>query len=230
MNKLINFMAGVLLALLFMPVELAAHALWIHTSSSGRIGLPHEFTIQYADYEEGAIEKVDDWYSDVSGFELYLVSPSGKRTKLPYHKGEDYAKGSFVPEERGTYRLEINHSSKTDPGKTIYQFNAVAYVQVGKKTILPDLQEGPDLMFVPGKTTGEYQVLFQGSPLSENEVVLLNPEGKTETIQTDELGRFKLTKPDKGKYFLESSTYVKFEKEDASGYEGIWRCITQVLD
>ena len=206
-----------------------AHALWIHTGSVARLGEAHEFTVFYADYHEGAIEKVEDWYSDVNTFKIFLVGPSGKRTPLVYQKASDHVKGSFIPEEEGLYRLEIGHSSKTEPGKTLYQFNAVAYVQVGRKNKQADFAQAPDLILVPQKGDNTYQVLLSGKPLAEGEVSVLAPSGQQTTFTTDTKGEFTAKLNGAGDYYIEATTYKELEKNDESGLAAVWRCATRVV-
>jgi hypothetical protein len=204
-----------------------AHALWIHTDPRAELGKSHDFSIYYADYNEKAIEKVDDWYSDVSDFELYAISPSGKRSRLSYEKGKENAKGSFVPEEEGVYRLEIGHSSKTAPGETVYQFNAVAYVHAGKAADAAGFESAPDLVLAP--QAGGYQVLLLGAPLSGSEVGILGPDGKSVALKTDSKGFFASDLTASGTYFIEATTYRELPKNDPSGMKAIWRCATQVV-
>jgi hypothetical protein len=204
-----------------------AHALWIHTAAKAQLGKAHDFTIYYADYNEKAIEKVDDWYSDVSDFELYLVSPSGKRSKLSYVKGMENAKGSFIPDEEGVYRLEIGHSAKTAPGETVYQFNAVAYVHAGSAKSNPGYESALDLDLV--HKDGTYQVLLSGAPLSGSEVGILGPNGKSVALTTDSKGFFAPDLKTSGTYFIEATTYKELPKGDPSGMKAIWRCATQLV-
>lgn len=205
-----------------------AHALWIHTASQAKVGEAHEFTVYYADYHEGAVEKVADWYSDVSSFQIFAVSPSGKRTPLTYQKAGDHVKGSFTPEEEGFYRLEIGHSSKTEAGGTLYQFNAVAYVQAGKKSKHAGFAQAPDLLLVPQKGNS-YQVLLSGKPLADSEVVILAPSGETAELKTNAKGEFAAKLDEKGAYYIEATTYKELEKNDPSGLKAVWRCATQVV-
>ncbi len=217
-----------LLLLVFAICSAQAHALWIHTASRANVGQAHEFTVYYADYHEGAVEKIDDWYSDVNSFQIFAVSPSGKRTPLTYQKGSDHVKGSFTPEEEGLYRLEIGHSSKTEAGGTLYQFNAVAYVQAGKKSKQAGFAQAPDLVLVP-KKGNSYQVLLSGKPLADSDVVILAPSGETAELKTDAKGEFAAKLDEKGAYYIEATTYRELEKNDPSGLKAVWRCATQVV-
>lgn len=221
-----TFLPLLLLVLTIGSVQ--AHALWIHTASQAKVGEAHEFTVYYADYDEGAVEKIDDWYSDVNSFQIFAVSPSGKRTPLTYQKGSDHVKGSFTPEEEGLYRLEIGHSSKTEAGGTLYQFNAVAYVQAGKKSKQADFAQAPDLVLVP-KKGNSYQVLLSGKPLADSDVVILAPSGETAELKTDAKGEFATKLDEKGAYYIEATTYRELEKNDPSGLKAVWRCATQVV-
>lgn len=229
MNKLTNTLLLFFFVMTVSVHQTAAHALWIHTDSQGQKGQSHAFTIYYADYHEGAVETIADWYSDVREFDLYLVSPSGTKTQLDYEAEKDFVKGSFVPEEEGIYRLEIGHSSKTEAGETLYQFNALAYVSIGSKTKQANFKNSPDLVLLPGKSKGVYQVQLEGKPLPESEVSILGPDSVSQTLSSDAKGEFAADFSSKGTYYVEASTYKEYPQGHSSGLSGIWRCVTQVI-
>ena len=215
--------------MLFMLVIGAhAHALWIHTASKSEIGKEHPYKIYYADYHENAIEPVAKWYSNVKEFELWLVSPSGKKTKLQPTATEAYFEGSFTPEEAGEYRMQISHTADPGDSKTAYQFNAYAQIWVGKgkASTLPDL----DLALVRKPNSRELEVLFKGKALPEGKLAILGPDAETQELITGKRGKAKADWGSKGTYFAEATHTEKLPENDTSGLKAIWRCATQAIE
>ncbi|MCE7053965.1 DUF4198 domain-containing protein [Algoriphagus sp. AGSA1] len=224
-----KFKSAYLTMMLFMLVIGAqAHALWIHTSSKSEIGQVHPYKIYYADYHENAIEPVEKWYSDVKEFELWLVSPSGKKTKLEPTATEEYFEGSFIPEESGEYRMQISHTADPETGKTSYQFNAYAQIWVGKGKA-PSPPES-DLALVRKAKSDELQVLYKGKSLSHGELAVLGPDAETQELKTGKKGKVKASLEIKGTYFVEATHTEKLSDNEPSGLKAIWRCATQAIE
>lgn len=213
------------LMLTMIIVGAQAHALWIHTASNAEKGKPHPFKIYYADYHENAIESVADWYSDVKEFELYLISPSGEKSKLNPTATAEYFEGSFTPEEEGEYRLEISHTADPGESKTAYQFNAFAQVRVGKGKSKDKV--ATDLALIREADSSVYKVLFKGKPLAEGEVMVLGPDAVVQELKTGKKGKTNLDLTAKGTYYAEATHTEKLPENDPSGLEAIWRCATQ---
>jgi uncharacterized GH25 family protein len=205
-----------------------AHALWIHTSSTTELGKTHAFKVYYADYHEDAIEDVADWYSDVEDFELWLISPSGKRRKLDKVARKDHFEGAFVAEEKGEYQLQISHTAKVLKGTTAYQFNASAQVWVGKGKA--ELNEHTDLMLSRNPKSSKFNVSYKGEPLPEATINLLGPDNSSLDFITGKKGKAKAEMNGSGKYFAEVTKTEKLKKDDPSGLKAIWRCATQVIE
>ncbi|WP_439489108.1 hypothetical protein [Algoriphagus sp.] len=215
--------------MLFMLVIGAqAHALWIHTASRSEIGKEHPYRIYYADYQENAIEPVAKWYSDVKEFELWLVSPSGKKTKLEPVANEEYFEGSFIPEESGEYRMQISHTADPGEGKTAYQFNAYAQIWVGKGQAqsLPD----SDLALVRKAKSDEFEVLYKGKALPDGDLSVFGPKAEFQEVKTGKKGKVKVSLDSKGTYFAEATHSEKLSENDPSGLKAIWRCATQAIE
>src|SRR5688500_6482211 len=87
--------------LLFFTCNLFAHALWIEVNTSGKKGVKKEARIYYGEYSENEPEKVNDWYSDVEEFSIWLVMPGKEKIKLAVTGMEDHFSTSFVPEQDG---------------------------------------------------------------------------------------------------------------------------------
>ncbi|WP_057939409.1 hypothetical protein [Algoriphagus resistens] len=205
-----------------------AHALWIHTSSKAKKGEEHPYRIYYADYHENAIEPVANWYSDVKEFELWLISPSGKKTKLEPTATDEYFRGAFVPEEDGEYRLEISHTADPGESKTAYQFNAYAQIWVGKGKSKANVEN--DLALIKGQKSSEYEVLFKGNPLPDGELLVLGPDAKTQELKTGKNGKTGIDLSETGIYFAEATHTEKLPENDPSGLKAIWRCATQAIE
>lgn len=214
-----------------------AHALYIDTEDQGTRGKTQEVKVYYSEFADGTVEKVADWYSNVADFELWLVGPDGQRTQLTTTAKEDHFTASFVPEEKGTYRLEISHTAE-DPGdKTAYQFNAFAQVWVGKShKILPVTGNGPELVLIQtsknNSKTKIFKTYFKGAPKGEISATLFLPSGETKTVKSNSDGVILLSVAEKGTYFLEATTYHENEagSTQKAAFESVWRCATQKFE
>jgi len=210
-----------------------AHALWIETSSNGSLNKKHTVKVFYGEYAEQAIDPVDKWYSDVKDFDLYLISPSGTKTKLDKKSNIDHFESEFIPSENGTYTLSIVHGAK-EPYETMrFEFSSVAFVTVGKgqatSTKAPfhlkpnnsNPKVGNDL---------EISVLNDGLGQKETEVIIMGPEGWTKTVHSDENGKISFKPLAVGKYIIEASkTEDKAEEWDGKKIEKIWRGSTLAI-
>lgn len=215
--------------MLFMLVTgIKAHALWIHTSSKSEIGSQHPYKVYYADYHEDAIEPVAKWYSDVREFELWLISPSGKKTKLEPTATQTYFEGSFTPEEEGEYRMQISHTADPGQSKTAYQFNAYAQIWVGKGKA-PALP-ATDLALVRNAKSSELQVYFKGKGLASGDIAILGPNAVSQELKTGKKGKANAQLDAKGLYLAEATHTEELPENDPSGLKAIWRCATQAIE
>ena len=226
-NSTFNTVCLTLLLSLF-AIAAQAHALWIHTSSTTELGNTHEFKVYYADYHEDAIESVADWYSDVEDFELWLISPSGIKTKLEPLAKEAHFEGSFKVEEKGEYQLQISHTAKVLKGTTAYQFNAFAQVWAGKGKAVS--KQARDLSLTRKPNSSTFQVNYKNNVLPDASINVLGPDKENQEFLTGKKGKAKLDMDSKGKYFVEVTYTDKFKATDTSGLKAIWRCATQVIE
>lgn len=118
-----------------------AHALYIDTNSKGNLDETHEVKVYYSEFADRTKEKVSDWYSDAASFELWLVRPNGMRVLLETKVENDHVSSSFIPKEKGVYRLEISHTTADVAEGTAYQFNAFAQVSVGNSGNAPSISK-----------------------------------------------------------------------------------------
>ena len=214
--------------LFMLVIGVKAHALWIHTSSTSEIGKKHSYKVYYADYHDNAIEPVAKWYSDVKEFELWLISPSGKKTKLDPTATETYFQGSFIPDEEGQYTMQISHTADPAGSKTAYQFNAYAQICVGKEKAA--VQPVSDLVLVRNPKSSDLEVLYKGKALPEGELAILGPDEETQELKTGKKGKVKADFEKRGTYFVEVTHTEKLPVNDPSGLQAIWRCATQAIE
>src|SRR5690606_22292942 len=100
-----------------------AHALWIETAPTGKLGKEHQVRIYYGEPAEGVLEQVADWWSDVGSFSLTLHLPDGSSRKLVVTAQSDHYVSTFIPERSGIYALSIAQPvAETFDGHK-YQFN-----------------------------------------------------------------------------------------------------------
>ncbi|GHA37982.1 hypothetical protein GCM10007103_19450 [Salinimicrobium marinum] len=215
-----------------------AHALYIDTNTEGTSGKIHEVKIYYSEFAERKAEKVTDWYSNVADFELWLVQPSGKRTKLSTTAHNNHYSANFTPEKNGAYRLEISHVAE-DPGDgTAYQFNAFAPVMVGKKgKMIPVTTESPELVLAEeiqniNSSKRIFKTYFKGTQKEGITATLFLPSGETKEVKSNSEGILEVELDEKGIYFLEATTYHEDEsgKTKKAPYKSVWRCATQKLE
>ncbi|GGF46189.1 DUF4198 domain-containing protein [Echinicola rosea] len=214
-----------------------AHALWIETETSGKKGQEQQVKIYYGEYGEGMIEKVEDWYSDVKDFELWLIDPQGNKTQLETTASAAFFTASFTPNMDGVYRLQVGHSAKDLGGEYVYQFNTATQVWVGKakettlegpKTDLALVMTSPDKGGL--KNPLHFKVLFKGEAKEGVTVAVDGPTGWSKEYTTDANGEIEVETPWKGQYIVEA-----VDTEETSGehfgapYEFIWRCATQSI-
>lgn len=237
MKNIQVFIATVLLLLATIG-DLQAHALYIDTDASGKVGEKQDVSVYYSEFEDRAVEKVADWYSDVAAFELWLVQPDGQRLKLNTVAKEDHFVSDFTPNQKGKYRLEISHTA-ADPGEeTAFQFNAFAEVWVGKPTKEKLVTQNlPDLLLTEQTLSKDpkvktYLTYFKGKPAEGITTTLFLPSGKKKTFTSNAEGAFEINLDEKGTYFLEATSFQKKEAgtTQKAAYESVWRCATQKIE
>lgn len=224
--------------LLCCSAQLFAHALWIQTASKGKTGQKQTVKIVYSEPGEKP-EKLADWYSDVKDFELWLISPDQKRTKLTTVSADDHFTAEFTPEQQGVYTLTVGHTSKDLGGTTVYQFNASALVTVGKadagNTTAANTND-LNLFADPAKT---YKVnspmklngLFKNNGGEKLYVTVSSPSGWSRQIETDEKGLAEFVPLWPGTYYLEASkNWKEAGTHNGKEYKGYWRCATLLVD
>lgn len=229
-------MRKILLSILFFAITsgLYAHALWIETNATGKKGQVQDVKVFYGEYAEFSPEKVKDWYSDVKDFELWLVTPDGKKTKLATSPQEDHYAAAFIPGKDGVYTLQVSHSAKDLGRTTIYQFNTSATVAVGKKEAADIKNNSNPLKFQLKSGRVNEPVIIEGffkdAAADKMSVTVFSPKGWTKQIEGKN-GMAEFVPEWKGKYMVEVSRSDEETGEHyGKAYTGVWRCATYLVE
>lgn len=218
--------------------NLFAHALWIETKTTGKIGQKQSVKIIYSEPDEKP-EKLADWFSDVKEFELWLIAPDKQKMKLNTTAGEDHFTAEFTPEQDGVYTLSISKAAKDLGGTTIYEFNASALVKVGKSLAGNQATNNPNPINVFSDVSKsnkanqllQFNTLFKNESKGEMHVSVSSPSGWNRNLSSDAQGVASFTPIWPGTYKLETS-FTEKTSGDHFGklYKSIWRCATLLVD
>ena len=228
MKKIIFFFA-VIAAYTGVVQTANAHAIWIESNPAATKNKAHEVKIFYGEYPEGEVEPTAKWYSDLKSLEVWLTSPSKKKTRLVLTDATDHLNSSFVPDEEGVYFITTVHATKDLGGATKYEFSSVAPVLSGKTASLPAAPEIPLAIIVAPKTyradgVVELQVRKGSEAFVGGEVMIMSPEGWVKTVKTNDKGQVSFTPKLKGSYVIEASEYKKETGEwNQKQYTHTWK-------
>lgn len=206
-----------------------AHAIWIESKPKASKNKAHEVNVFYGEYTEGQPDSVRRWYSDLKDLEVWLTSPSKKRTQLQLKDVLTHLTSSFIPDEDGLYYISTVHATKDLGGTTKYEFSSIAPVLVGNiNTEAAGIEQTLSVIAQPKtfKTNSliELQVAKGAEVFSGAEVSIMSPEGWVKTVKTDDKGQVSFTPKLKGSYVIETSEFKKEEGEwDAKKYKAFWK-------
>ncbi|MFZ4861703.1 DUF4198 domain-containing protein [Sphingobacterium sp. Mn56C] len=192
----------------------SAHAVWLETTATGVKGKAQLVKVFYGEYEEGELEKTNDWYADLAQLELQLIQPDQSTVKVPLKDMGTHLEGFFTPQETGTYLLFTQHIARDLYEKSRYQFNAFVGVQVGTKvnTLAPLDIYGLQITGSSAVKEGQelhVSLLKNTYPCANQEVTIMAPDGWVKKMQTDAEGNLSFTAKNKGTYVLEYSRRVE---------------------
>lgn len=185
-----------------------AHAIWIESNPLGIKNQSHTIRIYYGEYASGEIEKTKDWYSDLSQLKLNLVDSENQVDLKLVDKG-NYLEASFVPSKNGIYQIFVSHPAKELGGATRYEFLAQSQVQVGKDAAYAAVPLPAHFVFQNKvfKTNDqvEIQLLRGNSPVTNEEILVMSPNGWSKNYKTDSQGKFKADAIWPGTYVIENN-------------------------
>lgn len=224
---------------LFFAGSLSAHALWIETNGSGKVGQAHEVKIFYGEYAENERDITSKWYSDVKELTLWLVGPDQQKIKLATTLGDDVATASFTPEKDGQYTLLVSHPAKDLAGTTKYHFLSSTTVAVGKTASDIDAAAiSNELKVFPAagvkykaKAPVKLKAIHNGSAKAEATVNVFSPAGWSVILKTDKDGLVEFTPLWPGRYVVEVSDFQKKKGAvDGQEYESLWQGATHSFE
>jgi len=216
----------------FFASSLFAHALWIETKGTGKIGQAQEVKLFYGEYAQNERDVTSKWYSDVKDLTLWLVGPDQQKIKLNTVLGDNVASASFTPEKDGQYTLVVSHPAKDLAGTTKYHFLTSTTVHVGKPADVIN-PEGitNELKVFPSSGTAykvnkavKLKAIHNGSSKAAATVSVFSPSGWSQTLTTSKDGEIEFTPLWAGRYVVEVTDYQQV-KGDHNGkpYEALWQ-------
>jgi len=218
--------------------QLFAHALWIETKTTGKIGQSQEVKVFYGEYVNNEREEISKWFSDVKDFSLWLTMPGQKKVKLNTTAGSNFYVANFTPDKEGVYILTVVHEPKELGGTTKYEFSSIATVAVGKTTAI-NLAPIANTIKVSAseaktyKTNTAIQIKAErnGKPLAGKHISVFSPEGWAKEHTTDENGLITFNPIWPGRYVLEVSNYEKTTGEhNGKNYSAAWQGATSSFE
>ena len=226
--------AMVTLLLTLATGSLFAHALWIETPATGKVGQKQPIKIFYGEYADLGRDSVSTWYSDVKEFSLWLVGPDNKKTQLEVTPGLNYFEGSFTPQQNGSYTLSVSHEAKELGGSTKYHFLSSATISVGNVAPLATQNQNTlrlhlnDVSSLKLKNTIKMTAFLKDAAAEKKAVTVFSPSGWSKEFYTDESGAFTFTPLWPGRYVVELSDMDRKATGTHHGkdYTGVWKGAT----
>lgn len=196
-------------------LEANAHAIWIQSNPKASKNKAHEVKVYYGEYPEGQPDSVGKWFSDLKDLEVWVTSPSQKKTKLALEDATTHLSTSFIPDEDGVYYVSTVHTTKELGGTTKYEFSSAVPVVSGNASSASVSAPASPLVIISEPKSYrtnqviELQVKKDGEALAKGEVLIMSPEGWVKTLKTNDKGQVSFTPQWKGRYVIEASDYKK---------------------
>ncbi|TCC98258.1 DUF4198 domain-containing protein [Pedobacter psychroterrae] len=227
----------IMLGLLFSVSSLFAHALWIETAATGKVGQKQTVKVFYGEYADLGRDSVSTWYSDVKEFTLWLVGPDQKKTQLAVTQGLNYFEASFIPAQNGSYTVMVSHEAKELGGTTKYHFLSSASVSVGKSAAVVSQNTNAlrlhvdDVSSLKLKQPIKMTALLKDVAAGKKAVTVFSPTGWSKEFYTDENGAFEFTPLWPGRYVVEVSDMDKTPgQHHGKDYKATWKGATYSLE
>jgi hypothetical protein len=210
-----------------------AHALWIETASSGKLGHQHSVKVFYGEFVANDRDSVSKWYSDVKDVSLWLVGPDQKKVQLNFTPGTNFVETSFIPEQSGGYTLLISHEAKELGGATKYHFLSSATVSVGNT--LPDIKNNSnvlalhsdDILSARVNKVLKLNANLKSAAASGKAITVFSSNGWSRELLADVNGTVNFTPLWKGRYVVEVSDTDKTPgQHHGKDYKSTWKGAT----
>lgn len=226
-------------ALLLLSVNAAfAHAIWIETNTSGKIGQAQEVKVFLGEYAANERDSIQNWFSNTKDFTLYVTAPDGTKKKLECTANGNHFKASFTPEVAGTYLFSIDHTIKAVYGGKKYRYSALGIVKVNKSISGADnikQLEGPALITADKahkvNSTENVHLLYNKAKPAGSAVTVQSSEGWLKKFEADKDGNVAFSPIWGGRYMLEGN-FAETASGDHEGtaYTGVWHTVTYCMD
>jgi uncharacterized GH25 family protein len=235
--KQIKSLVLTLLALCFTS-SLFAHALWIETKASGKVGEAQEVKLFYGEYAQNERDETSKWYSDVKELSIWLVGPDQKKVKLNTTLGANVATTSFTPAMDGQYTLLVSHPAKDLAGTTKYHFLTSTVVHVGKTAAVNGDLISNDLKIFPSSATAykvnkplKLKAVHNGTAKGAATVNVFSPSGWSQVLTTGKDGEIEFTPLWPGRYVVEVTDFKQGKGEQGgTAYEALWQGATHSFE
>lgn len=224
-----------ILLLLSITSNAFAHALWIETAATGKIGQKQQVAIYYGEYAENERDSVAHWFSDVKEVKIWLVSPDNKKIQLTTTAEATRLVADFTPSANGIYTLLADHPVKEVPRTTLYQFVSSATVTVGTVTSNNASQNTNSLSLTANATYKNNQpvtvnALFKNKASTDITFSVVAPTGWSKTFKADANGNLRFTPIWSGTYYVEAFYTEKITGEqNGKTYDSVWRGATYII-
>jgi uncharacterized GH25 family protein len=210
-----------------------AHALWIETAATGKVGQKQTVKVFYGEYADLGRDSVSTWYSDVKDFTLWLVAPDQKKTQLTMTPGVNHFEGSFTPQQNGSYTVMVSHEAKELGGTTKYHFLSSATVSVGGAVPVATQNANAlrlhldDVASLKVKKPIKMTAFLKDAAANAKTVTVFSPFGWSKEFYTDANGTFEFTPLWPGRYVVEVSDMDKTPGEHhGKEYKATWKGAT----
>lgn len=213
----------------------SAHALWIETASTGKIGQKQQVAVYYGEYADNERDSVSHWYSDVKEVKIWLVGPDNKKVQLTTTAEAARLVADFTPSANGIYTVLADHPVKDVARTTLYQFVSSATVNVGA-AVNPTVTPNTNSLSLTAR--GTYKVdkpvtvdaLFKNKANTDISYSVVTPAGWSKSFKSDANGNLTFTPTAAGVYYVEAFYTEKISGEqNGKAYESIWRGATYMI-
>lgn len=234
-----------LLLLLFVSANSFAHFMWVETSPVGKLNKKQDVRVYFGEYTYGEVENAgEEAFNKVMNFDVWVISPTGEKTKLQMTPAIRFYAGSFEPKVNGTYTVVLNNNNIDVIDYTQYNFgifkthyHATAKVEVGGSAtetaaVNPDGLTIVDITKKVHVENGQtaFKVLYKGQPIKEQEVTVFITDQWSKKAYTDKDGIIKFSLPWGVKYIMEATKKEEIPgKFNGKDYQFIWHCATYCI-
>lgn len=225
--------------LFFSCQVLFAHAIWIETITTGKIGQAQEVKVFLGEYADNQRDSLDHWFSNMKEFTLWLVTPDGKKQQLTCTPAGNYFTASFTPATAGTYVLSIDHTVKEVYGENKIHYYAQGVVKVdGSLKGADNVKAHTDFAMLADHSKinklhqpAKVQLSYKNAAPAGSELTVQSPEGWAKKFKAGQQGDVTFSPAWKGRYMLEGTfTENGAGQHEGKDYKTTWHCVTYCMD